>query len=633
MPDPKKWSLVNPPPEGHEDVAKWAWGLFDQARIEKDRLRLPEVWKRNYSMFRGDHWGKKKKRNTLSINLFFSNIQRTVANICSRKPIAECMDLDGVGDGADKRLTSMLRKWWEDTNQQAKLRFTTQKSEKYGITIEKAYWDSDKKEPGIVVLDPYAWFPAPGYYEDVGKDMPFCCHAYPDSVDALEQKYGVKGVKPSEVYSLLGEDREETVPTIRSGDYTVQNKVVLNTLDRTVAYRDGRALAVEVWVRDLTEVTDTVETVEVDEAGKEKTVKTKVKKLKYPGGIRMITVCNDGELLLADVRNPSINAELDEELTKACWLYDRFPFYKANSYDDTTSIWGFSAADQTADLIYKIDEIVSRMVKYVMRSMTGILVIPPKSGITVNQLSSEPGLTLFPETMEAATGIRVVPMPPMNGQMFQILDMLMGLFDRVYAIQDADRGSNPPGVRAASAIVALQERNQVLIQHKINAIDYLVSQRGSCAISLWQNHGHEVGLIDVDGEAQAFRGIEYLGRKFAYLVEAGSTIHKTELQRQEQAVELYKQGAIDQQALLETLNFPGHKKIIERMAEKQLEQAMQVLIRAGLPEDAAQELMTVLMQTQGGPGDVPQDTPQPEDIEGMEPQPGIPLAQQGEMPA
>ncbi|HAR45810.1 MAG TPA: hypothetical protein DCS05_06455 [Nitrospiraceae bacterium] len=623
----KKWSLINPPPAGHKDVAKWAWGLFENSRDEKDRIKLPDTWKRNYSLYRGDHWGQKKKKNTISVNLFFSNVQRTVANITSRKPIAECIDLDGIGDGADKTLTAMLRKWWEDSAQQPKLRTTTLKSEKYGITTEKAYWDAQKKQPGIIVLDPFACFPAPGYYEDIGADMPYFCHAYPDSCEALEAKYGVEDVKPSEVYSILGEDREEYAPTVRAGDYTVQGKVVLNTLDKAgTEYRDNRALAVEVWVRDPTKV-KIWETKEIgkDAEGKPIMGEVEVEKLKYPGGIRVITVTNEGQLLLADLANPSINLELNEELVKTCYLFDRLPFYKANSYDDTTSIWGFSAADQTADLIFKIDEIVSRIIKYFMRSMTGILVIPPKSGITKDNLSSEPGLVLFPATAEAAAGIRVVPMPSMNGQMFQVLDMLMGLFDRVYAIQDADRGANPPGVRAASAIVALQERNQVLIQHKINAIDYMVSQRGSCAISMWQNHGHDAGLVDVEGEAVPFRGVEYLGRKFAYMVEAGSTIHKTELQRQEQAVELFGKNAIDQQALLETLNFPGHKQIIERMGEKQLEQAIQILIQAGFPEDQAQELLAVLMQPQGGPGNGPQDSPI-----SAQPKPGVPVAYQGE---
>ena len=103
------WNLTNIPPKGHPDVGKFAWGLYEQARDEKIRLHLPDIWKNNYMLWRGNHWGQQRKRTTMSLNLFFSNVERTVANITSRKPVAECIDLDGIDDGADKTLTAMLR--------------------------------------------------------------------------------------------------------------------------------------------------------------------------------------------------------------------------------------------------------------------------------------------------------------------------------------------------------------------------------------------------------------------------------------------------------------------------------------------------------------------------------------------
>ena len=203
-----------------------------------------------------------------------------------------------------------------------------------------------------------------------------------------------------------------------------------------------------------------------------------------------------------------------------------------------------------------------------------------------------------------------------------MLNLLIDLHVRVHSIQDADRGNAPKGVVAASAIVALQERNAVLIQHKISGIDSLVSERGNYAIAQYQMHGHILETVSIDDETEEFKGDRLAGYNFNYVVESGSTIARTSLQIQEQSMALAKDGFIDRQALLENLNFPDAGKIIERMAEKDVDAAIQVLIQAGLPEESAAQLAQLVLQPQGGPGNRPQN-PQP--------QPGIPKAQQGEM--
>jgi hypothetical protein len=57
-------------------------------------------------------------------------------------------------------------------------------------------------------------------------------------------------------------------------------------------------------------------------------------------------------------------------------------------------------------------------------------------------------------------------------------------------------------------------------------------------------------------------------------------------------------GAIDRQAMLEIIDFPGWKRVIERTGENQLDQALQILVDAGLDENQAAELKQYLMQPQ-----------------------------------
>ena len=95
---------------------------------------------------------------------------------------------------------------------------------------------------------------------------------------------------------------------------------------------------------------------------------------------------------------------------------------------------------------------------------------------------------------------------------------------------------------------------------------------------------------------------QYAGRKFNYVVEAGSTTPRTSLQLQEMAKWLYEVKAIGQKGLLETLNWPDWKGELERTAESQLDQALQIIIDAGMPEEMAialkQQLLASSTQTQ-----------------------------------
>jgi hypothetical protein len=249
------------------------------------------------------------------------------------------------------------------------------------------------------------------------------------------------------------------------------------------------------------------------------------------------------------------------------------------------------------------------------------LVIQQHCGITremIETSSKKSGrLVLMPTTPNAL--IKFLEIPNLPATFFQVLDIIIKFFDRVYQIEDADRGVAPTGVIAASAIVALQERNQILMQSKTSAIDTLAEQRSRWAIGLYQNFGTAADSVSVGGNMVAFRGVQYAGRKFNYVVESGSMSPRTSLQVEEQAKEFFQMRAIDARALLETTNFPNWKAIIERTGETQLDMALQVLIAAGLPQETALRLKQVLMQPQGGPGDTTQSGAKA----------GTPKAQQG----
>lgn len=618
-----EWNLANLPPKGHKDVSYFAWELFETARLERDRQNLRDRWKANDKLRRGDPSlgkvrNKKRKGGFTPVNLYFANVERTVSVVTSQDPVAEVIDLTGQSKkeepASDLLLTAKLRKWWKDTNQKKKLKTSALNMETYGITVEHPFWDPDNKKPNVSVVDCYSFFPAPGNYEDISADCPYICNAYPELIEGVEAQFHVEGVLADDIYNILGEDREEH--RIMAADnelqpsYTGSFSPVVQRSEKGTDIRQNRALVVQVWIRDYTRETITVDvkTDELDEQGNPRIAQEKVEQFKYPGNIRVITITNMGHLLLADTPNPNINPKLPREIAQKTHAWNHIPFYKSNSYEDTTSIWGFAASEQVEDLVSKISEIYTRLTAFALRVMTPALVCPQGIGITKDMLESritKPNLVIMPDREIHPGTIYYLEIPRLPADFFKIVDMLTNVFDRIYAIEEADRGVTPTRIVAAAAIRALQERNAILMQSKRESVEFLVEQRGQWAISFLQNFSAVLESVDVQGEVSEFVGINFAGRQFSYTVESGSMMPQTSVWVADQAERYYKDGAIDRQALLETVNFPGWKEIIERVGETQLDQALQILIQAGLPEEDAIMLKQVLMETQGGPGNRP----------------------------
>ena len=647
-----EWNLNNIPPKGHVDVADFAFQLFEIARQEKERLGKPSDFLNNYALYRGQSsrqvtakkGGQQQKKNLTPVNLYFANVERTVSSITARNPTGEVVDLDGVCDDAENVLSMQLKKWWKDTDQLLKTRATARTMEVYGFTEEKPFWDKLKDQPDIMITDPFSFFPAPGNWENIADEAPYIAYAYLGFVSKIEAEFEVTWIAKDEAYDLLGAVREDFKPPAYGG----QNQTIGNYADPMTVVRPGeggvakaieRCLIIEVWLRDDRTKTSTVERpildenqqLVLDDARMPQTEIISTTEKVCPDGIRKITITKaknptnkdkSGYMVLDDSANPNINPALPIEIASTTYPWGRLPAYHANSYKDLVSIWGFAAYEQVGDLIVKINLIVSKLIAYVINVMAPPLIVQQHCGITREMIESSitkaGRLILMPTTPNAQ--IKFMEIPNLPSTFFQVLDLIVNFFDRIYQIEDADRGVGQTGVIAASAIVALQERNQVVMQTKTSAIDNIAENRARWAIGLWQNFGTQQDSVNVGGQPTVFRGIQYAGRRFNYVVEAGSTTPRTSLQVQEMAMRLYEVKAIGQRGLLEALNWTNWKDEIERTAESQLDQALQILIQAGLPKDAAIKMKQFLMEPQGGPG----DTKKPPATEGKGATPAAP---------
>ena len=641
----EKFTLENLPKKGDKAVAEFAYSLFDIANQDKKRLRKNEDFICNYSLYRGKSPAGQAVKIKNPVNLYFSNIERTTAQITSRNPTGEVVDLDGIDDDAEKVLSAWLLKWWKDTGQREKTKESARSMEIYGPTIEKPGWNKAKNRPHIRIEDPFAWFPAPGRWKNMSLEMPFGCFVYLDYVDKVEAEYGVKGVAEEDSYQLLGAIREEyqaNVPAASVGNYATST--VPANRSQASEKKIERCLKIEVWMRDKRTKTVTNEEPMVDDSGmpmfdengNQLSYKTTEKVPVYPDGVRVVTIVaakgdkdtnQSGYMVLEDCANPNINPLIPTELTSKTHPWKRFPMYCATSYDDLVTVWGFAAAEQVGDLIQYINKIVIKLIAYVINVMAPPLIVQKHCGISQADIESciEKGgrLLLMPTIPNAR--IEFMPIPNLPATFFQVLDLIVRFFDRIYAMESADRGEAPRGVIAASAIMALQDRNQLLMQPKTASIEFLAENRSKWAIGLLQNFGSKIESVEVADEPRQFTGSGFIGRQFGYVIETGSTMPKTALAVQEMAPKLFEMNAIDRRALLEAVGYPNWQAVVERVGETQLDAALQILVESGLPEEEAIKLKQYLLSPGQGVGGSKTEKTESQKAS----TPGTPKAQQG----
>lgn len=652
------WHLGKVPPERDPDVGAFVYWCFRRALTERERLNLGDRWASAHKLVAGKHWEQpvlalaRGRRSKLSLNLLGANIERTVANITAKTPMAQVKPADGRSTEASEAMSKKLQLWNSNEKQIESLAQAGQTQETYGICTEKMVFDSTAQTAYPVVLDPFAFLPAPGNWRD-WNDAPYLIHAYTMDVDLCREKFDKKdvAVQPEEAYSVLGKKREKdrqdaAVAAHGVADVSMNAPGNYTPVDHPVSDEEesvsNKCLVLECWIRDYSKISipryqplfdeETGEPL-VDEFGGQIVEEYQERRLKYPGGIRVITVTNLGTVVLDDRPNPCVNPELPQSVVEGTYLYDRFPFYFSNSYRDTLSPFGFSMAEQVGDINLAIDDLWSTLTSYLRMMLFPPLILPRDTGIDKSAVRYIPRLVLQPNSANTAQGIRWLDMPSPPSWLFEALNTLLSFFDRISQVEDAERGDAPGSVIAASAIQMLQERAAVLMRAKIRSIDHLVRERGRCFISYYQNFGSEWETLEVNDMPMQMRGIEMSQYEFLYQVESGSTVAKTEAAQQQQAAELYKLGAIDRQALLEELKFPNWQSVIERMGESELDAALNILVKAGMPQEVAAQLKGQLLQPQGGPdgGTAGQQNPaQGQPGAGAPAQPGTPQAYQGQ---
>ena len=600
------------PPEGNDEVGVKVFAILEEILLEKENQGLPAKWLRNYELGRGKHWRSASKKVPLrKANLLHLFRQRTVNNLTDNNPTFNVRQVGKVEEEGEDNLGKLHRQtefWWNETEQQDLLESSVRNGETYGCCIEKMTYSQkgpwDIGEAETVIVDPFHF----GFYptkirdpRDIQTKAEAVLYYYPISIRELRRKYPDKAddIKPDEdVIKELGDDRLEATGHQRGaqGILTTFANVVKNMINfgGRESHPGEETLCAECWVRDYT--MEEVPEMMPAEGGNGEMVPTgeMVEKMKYPGGIRYVKVCSGGLVTLEDRRNPSINPDLPEELTSQTYLYDNFPFSMTNSIKDTITAWGMDDFQQLEDLQVEFNKALSQWTNYVQKALRLKLLNPTTSGVDNKDLTTGPSVV---RPTSPNHGISFLDPPKPAIDVMQTVELWKDLFFMLAGIFELDQAKAPGrDVIAYKAIAALLERAATMLRGKIRAYSRLIRDRGRMYISMVQNWYTEERWIttEIDGEDQSepITGIDLIMPTNLSVV-SGSTLPQSKVQQREEAITLYREGAIDSEALLKAMEYPDRKDIINRMKAGPFGELFAKMGAMGVPDEILQVLSEV----------------------------------------
>lgn len=573
-------------PEGSDKVGREVFKLLEDVLRFKEEQGLPDKWHRCYELSRNRHWRNKAKRGVplVTANLLFTHRQRTVAMLTDNNPTFNVLpagDLPEDQQMAVELLPHTCEHWWRETEQQGVLEESVSNGETYGITIEKMRFDPDDEyglgEVKTELVDPYhfGWYPVKAKPEQALAML----HFWPMNVREARRRWPEHAAKiqaDKDWIDKIKDDRLTVTSNVsRTGGYftTIGSVVkhVMNQLSETNEL-DEDVLIVEAWVKDFS-----------------RTTKGDTEYDLYPGNIRCVHTCNGGDIVLDDVKNPSINWEvltLDE--AAQTYLFSRFPFSVAVSIRDTTNHWGCTDLEQLEGLQIEINKTISQFTLLKDRLSRVKIINPKNSGVANSEFTNAPGI-VNPQNHLVADALRYMDPPKIPADLKDALEMYRGLLFTISGAFDMEQ--NDTSATAYKSIAVILERVATLLRSKLRNYYKLIRDRGRMFVSLAANWYVEERWISYEQEG----GAVSLGVKGRDLiipaklnVVSGSTMPVSKVQHREEALELGRLGMLDAEAVLEALEFKGRKEIVSRMKQGPIGELIEKLQQLGLPEQAAQ---------------------------------------------
>jgi len=536
-------------PEENEllDLAIDRWEIAVTEKVDYAGRNLHQKWKDYDQIYRGNQWLEfvPDDRSTPVINMTQALIQAVLPRITDTYPEFLILPRRSATDRSlAEKLTAGQDHLWYVNRMQEKVGEATLYALKYGTAIFKPTWDPDMwdglGEVAYNVVHPMNFFPDPRAYNI--SDMDYCFTGVPKSIEYFVRRWPSKG-------HLVAPDADwnQTEGLGGHGSSSAEDTATLK----------------EYWFRD--------------EEG------------------NVCVMYYAGHLVL-DI----IGGTMDDGTP--VYRHNRFPFAKFVDYQGDKEFWGFGEVELAETLQRLVNSFEAQILDNTrLMGNAQWLVNKVMSGLDEEDswvFDNNPGQVIWTHS----GGVDRIPGVPIPEHIPNHLERLIFMMEQLLGIHDVVQGRQPSGVRAASAIIALQEAANIRVRQKTKnlsaALQELVEQSNSLMLEFYDEprqvrlageempttldvreslatsmlgSGMEAGLVDIDAEGmimpgEADRMVDELKfPEFDVTVKIGPSVPYSQALLYEQAKEFFMIGLIDRQAALEAVNFPNWEAVVTRM--------------------------------------------------------------------
>ena len=566
---------------------------FEIAKAEKVDHRgrdLHKKWREMDKIYRGDQWQGPvpEHKSTPVLNYTFSLLESVIPRITDNRPEIIVMPRRSQ---KDQKLAEYLNKvhqyLWYINNMQRKITESTRICMKYGTVIYKSIWEPDMfdglGDVKYTVVHPMNFFPDPRAHEI--EQMDYCFVSVPKSLEYFIRRWPDKGK-----YVVTDEDSTDTEQLESADRHTQEDKASLK----------------EYWFYD------------------------------EDGNLCVMSYAGD---IVLDIIGGKYDGS-DEPI----YRHNKFPFSKQVDYPADKEFWGIGEVEIVELLQRLINNFESQIIDNTrLMSNAQWVVDKVRSGLKEEDawiFDNRPGNVIWTQNVE---GVRKEPGTPIPNHIPEHQMQLINAMEHILGIHDVVQGRSPSGVRAASAIIALQESANIRVRQKSQNLEFALQDLAEKATWLVLEHyeeeresrifgGGEPTTLNVreallarvvdeavaidmlqqgaDPEMLTEEEVEHLFKEikfpeFDVEVKAGASVPYSQAMLYEQAKEFYQLGVIDRQAVLEVTQFPGREAIIERVEGRTPKQG-----ESGMEQEGGRERIGErTFGGEGGMGGMPMGQP------------------------
>lgn len=238
---------------------------------------------------------------------------------------------------------------------------------------------------------------------------------------------------------------------------------------------------------------------------------------------------------------------------------------------DIGEFWGFSMVELLSPVQASINRILAALEHNIQ--------------LHGNPIWRDVGAGQQRSTMDNRPGLRVdarpdsgwIDPPQIHQAMPEVLRYMLQRMEAVSGLSAITRGGST-GRSAEGVVDAMQEAAFVSIRDQLKNVEYAMRRIGYMKASLIIDNYTDPRLVSLVGDdgsksALALRRNHFfiptsqgeLPLKYQLLVDAGSSRNTSRKVREDQAMMLFRIGAIDEEALLEAMEFPNAQEVAERV--------------------------------------------------------------------